>query len=167
MKRLKQLVVISVVVACAGVPVYATEVSIPDGNALAAALGDNGVASKSSVYIVRLTENPVVAYDGDIQGYQATRPAQNSKLNPNSGKVKNYQKYLKRRHTDVLAAVGGSDPVYNYTIAYNGFAAVLTGQQAADLRGQPGVLTVTADELLKLDTVTTPTMPNSLWIVQV
>ena len=38
--------------------------------------------SVNTVYIVQMAERPVVAYTGDIAGYQATRPARGQKIDP-------------------------------------------------------------------------------------
>ena len=50
----------------------------PNAESLAASIPAT-MASKSDVYIVRLSENPVAAYDGEISGYKATRPATGEK----------------------------------------------------------------------------------------
>jgi len=158
MKLLSRITALSLGFVCAVTTVLAAEIAIPDGATLAAALGDQDAATKSTVYIVRLADDPLVSYDGSLKGYAATKPAKNKKFNPNSGAVKRYQKYLQDRHSAALSAVGGTEFVYNYTVAYNGFAAVLTGKQAAALRKQAGVIAVVEDELLQRDTISTSSM---------
>ena len=47
------------------------------------------------VYIVQMADLPVVAYDGTIAGYQATKPAKGAKVNPQSAAVTKYVDRLK------------------------------------------------------------------------
>jgi subtilisin family serine protease len=78
------------------------------------------------------------------------------KLDPNSPAVINYRNHLEARQTAVLQGVGGGRKLHSYGYAFNGFAAELTAEQAAKLALTPGVLAVTKDELLSLDTTSTP-----------
>ncbi len=110
----------------------------------------------NQLYIVRLAELPVSAYDGSIKGYAATKPRKGQKIDPNSPGVVNYMSYLQSRHDAVLGAVGGGRKVYDYGYVFNGFAAELTAEQAAKLSRMPGVLGVIKDEALELDTSSTP-----------
>jgi subtilisin family serine protease len=113
-------------------------------------------ASSNGVYIVRLTENPVVAYEGGIKGLKATKPGKGKKIDPNNPTVVRYSDYLISRHDAVLANAGGGSKLYSYRYAYNGFAAKLSPGQARKLATTPGVQSVVADELLRMDTVSTP-----------
>jgi subtilisin family serine protease len=120
------------------------------------------------VYIVEMAGQPVVAYDGGIPGLKATRPAKGEKINPYSQEVKAYVGFLNSTHDAALNSVGGGEMLYNYNYAFNGFAAKVTPAQAAKLALTPGVLAVTTDELLTLDTSSTPTFlgldaPGGLW----
>ncbi len=111
--------------------------------------------TSSNVYIVRMVEPPVVAYEGGIAGLAATKPAKGEKINPNDPKVERYVGYLDSRHNDVLGKVGGSK-VYDYRYTFNGFAARLTPGQAAQAMADPGVLTVEKTQEVTMDTATTP-----------
>ena len=51
-------------------------------------------ASPTSIYIVQLQGDPIVAYQGDIAGFKATKPGKGKKINPNSKNVKKYAAYL-------------------------------------------------------------------------
>lgn len=122
----------------------------------------------NQLYIVRLAEEPVVAYRGGIPGYQATRPSRGQKIDPNSPQVVQYASYLDSRHDQVLLAAGGGRKVYDYRYSFNGFAAELSEEQAARLATQRGVLSVSRDEVLTLDTASTPGFlgldaPDGLW----
>jgi subtilisin family serine protease len=114
-----------------------------------------GTAAAKAVYIVRLAEAPVVAYDGDIAGYTATRPAKGAKINPNSTAVVRYAGYLDSRHDAVLAKSGG-EKVYDFRYAFNGYAARMTKAAAAKAEAQPGVLSVEKTYEAAMDTATTP-----------
>lgn len=125
-------------------------------------------ASKKANYIVQLAENPVVSYTGDIAGYKATKPAKGKKIDPEGTDVMRYAAYLDSRHNAVLGRVGGSQKLYDYHYAFNGFAAELSEAQAAKLAGSAGVLAVTEDSKLELNTATTPdflglTASDGLW----
>jgi hypothetical protein len=124
-------------------------------------------SASNRVYIVRMADLPVVAYAGGVTGFAATRPAPGQKINPNSANVSNYAAYLDARHDQAVASIGGRK-VYGYRYGFNGFAAELTEAQAAALRGQAGVLSVTKDELHSMDTSSTPTflgldVPGGVW----
>src|SRR5687767_88628 len=110
----------------------------------------------SDTYLVRLSEDPVVAYKGGIAGLRATKPAAGNKINPNHPDVTRYAAYLDSRHDAVLAKVGGGHKVYDYRYAVNGFAAKLTADQAARLAKLPGVVSVEADVAEFVDTLSTP-----------
>ncbi len=123
--------------------------------------------SSTSVYIVELAEKPAAAYDGSIPGYKATKPKNNQKFDPTNPDVVKYVGYLDSRHATVLAA-GGGNKLYDYHYSFNGFAAQLSDAQAAAIKNQPGVLAVNRDEVLTLDTSSTPgflglSAPGGLW----
>jgi subtilisin family serine protease len=111
---------------------------------------------KTGVYIVQMVDDPVVAYKGGVPGLKATKPGKGQKINPFSQDVVAYKAYLDARHGQVLSSVGGGRKLYNYYYSYNGFAAELTGEQAAALEILPDVLSVKPDEVLRLDTSSTP-----------
>ena len=84
----------------------------------------------SDVYIVRMAEAPVVAYEGGIKGYPATSPVKGQKIDPLSPDVVRYVGYLDNRHNQALSAVGGARKLYDYRYSFNGFAAKLSPSQA-------------------------------------
>ena len=125
-------------------------------------------ASKATaMYVVQMTEPPVVAYTGDVAGLAATAPAKGSKVDPFSADVTKYVTYLNNRHTTVLRASNGVK-AYDYDYSFNGFAAYMTAADAAALRKRSDVAGVSADEIRKIDTSTTPAFlglsaPGGLW----
>ena len=122
----------------------------------------------SGVYIVRMIDQPVVAYEGDVAGLTATKPAKGAKLDPRSSDVTKYVGYLDSKHDAALAKVGAKK-IYDYRYAFNGFAAELSGAQADKLAATEGVLSVEKAVEVTMDTATTPaflglTDPvNGLW----
>lgn len=119
-------------------------------------------------YIVQMLEEPAVAYDGGVAGIPATKPGKGNKINPTADNVQRYRAYLKGKHQKALDNVGGGTTVYDYSISLNGFAAKLSEAQAEALRFQKGVIAVTRDELVSVDTSTTPaflglTATGGLW----
>lgn len=113
--------------------------SVPTAELSAATRGAKGaspVAARSSakaaqpvkpngIYIVRMAGEPVASYNGRIKGYAATRPAPGSKIDLTSASTVAYRDYLRSRQDAAVAKVGGRT-VYNYDLAFNGFAAELT-----------------------------------------
>jgi subtilisin family serine protease len=123
--------------------------------------------SPNGLYIVEMADMPVVSYRGGISGLKATAPKKGQKIDPYSSDVVNYVAYLKTKHDNALGKVGGQK-LYDYTYSYNGFAARLTLEQANKLAAMNGVLAVNPDELLTLDTSSTPAFlglnaPGGLW----
>jgi len=127
--------------------------------------------SPNGLYIVEMVNSPVVAYKGEIKGLKATTPKNGQKIDPNGSDVVNYVNYLKSKHDEAIAKVGGQK-VYDYVYSYNGFAAKLTLEQANKIASMDGVLVVNSDEVLTLDTSSTPgflglTAPGGLWEIGV
>jgi subtilisin family serine protease len=122
-----------------------------------------------ATFIVRMVADPVVAYDGGVQGIPATRPGKGQKINPNSDNVRRYVAYLQQEHNRVLRAVqAGNTKLYDYTYTYNGFSAVLTPAQAAAIAAMPDVIEVAPEEVRQLQTDSSPdflglTAPGGLW----
>ena len=109
----------------------------------------------AGVYIVRLVDQPVVAYEGGIAGLPATKPEKGKKIDPNSPAVTRYVGYLDAKHAEALGKVGG-EKVYDYRYAFNGFSARLSEDAAAKLAEMDGVLSVEKAVEVTMDTATTP-----------
>jgi len=112
--------------------------------------------SSNGVYLVEMSNMPVVAYKGGINGLKATAPKKGQKIDVLSNDVVNYVAYLDGKHNEALNKVGGGQKLYDYHYSYNGFAAKLTLEQANKLAAMDGVLAVNPDELRSLDTSSTP-----------
>lgn len=100
-------------------------------------------------YIVIMDLKPVVAYEGDLAGYAATKPARGSKLDLSSAHVQQYENFLTQVHDTVLQAVGArlESKTHDFVYALNGFSALLTDDQAVEMTKQPGVALVRLDEM--------------------
>ena len=124
--------------------------------------------SPNGVYIIQMIDDPVVAYEGGIKGLKATKPKRGNKIDPNSPHVVNYVDYLNAKQEEALRKAGGGRKIYNYQFSFNGFAAELNYGQAKKLQAMENVVAVRPDELLVLDTATTPAFigledPDGLW----
>ncbi len=119
----------------------------------------NAVKSgKAKSYIVVMEQQPVISYEGEITGYEATRPGKGTKINPKSAHVTKYQKFLKSQHDKTLtdAGVAQAARVHTYTIALNGYSAILTAEQAKAVKRQAGVVKVMEDTMRYLETDSSP-----------
>jgi subtilisin family serine protease len=124
-------------------------------------------SAPNGIYLVQMSGEPVVAYRGGVAGLRATAPARGQKVDPQSADVVRYVSHLRSKHDAALARVGGRK-VHDYAFSYDGFAARLDARAVAELRRQPGVVAVTADEIRRPDTSTTPaflglTAAGGLW----
>src|SRR5688500_10641612 len=117
--------------------------------------GPRNVVESANAYIVRLSEQPVVAHEGGIEGLEATR-TDGKKLNAKDAKVRRYVAPPETRPNDVAAAGGVKTKCYHYYYPNNGFAATLTQSQANALRKRSDVESVEKDQLGQIDTATTP-----------
>lgn len=108
---------------------------------------------KAGKYIVTLKDAPASTYTGGLSGYAATKPSAGKQLNARATEVKKYTSLLEGRQK-TLAAKVGAKTLYNYTVAYNGFAAELTSDEAARLAASPSVKAVTPNELLHTQAAT-------------
>lgn len=157
MKRLSTVVAVLVILALVLAMPAAAQMPSAKATGLRA---ENLTPEKapSDVFIVRLVDDPVVAYEGDTAGLPATKPGKGEKINPNSNAVQRYVAHLKRQHDAALNAVGaGASKVYDYYYSFNGFAAALTPGQAAKLATRPDVLSVAVEEVRYPTTDNSPT----------
>jgi subtilisin family serine protease len=138
MKKLTTLLVLVAVLAMA-IPASA---QIPEAADLRAQ-GDR------DSYVVVMAADPAIAYEGDIKGLPATKPGKGGKINPNSAHVRKYVEFLQKEHNQALKGTSANvnDKVHDYVYAANGFSAILTAAEAAEVAKQPGVVRVMKDEM--------------------
>lgn len=115
--------------------------------------------AEDGVFIVRLADAPVAAYDGGEPGLARTRPdtARGQRLDPDSPAVRAYQRHLEQQRDRAVAAMERRiardlDVLYVYDFVLNGFAAELTVEEARELAALPEVVDIEPDELLELHT---------------
>ncbi|WP_430782575.1 S8 family peptidase [Actinoplanes sp. G11-F43] len=117
-------------------------------------------APASSLYIVQLAAPPVAGYSGGVSGIPATKPAAGEKIDLDSTATKAYRAHLKteRQRTQRLAGVSAGETLYEYDVAFSGYAARMTTAEADKLRHSSGVLAVSKNTVHKADTISTPEM---------
>ncbi|MDR7297232.1 subtilisin family serine protease [Pelomonas aquatica] len=141
---------------------------------LAAGLLLSGLAGLASAqdarrpYIVQLQEAATASYAGGISGLAATRPPTGSRLDLSASAVRDYIAYIENRQAAVLSTLPAVDPIHRFSIAFNGFSALLTDAEVRQLKGNPSVLAVEEDVPRQLDTNYTPafmglSQPGGLW----
>ena len=100
--------------------------------------------------IVQLTDAPLASYLGGVPGLAPTSvPGQ--RLDTGSEAARRYTAYLQDRQRAVLALVAEAPVQYRYTVALNGFAAMLTPDEVARLRASPDVAQVSFSTLEHTD----------------
>ncbi|MDX1509239.1 MAG: S8 family serine peptidase, partial [Woeseiaceae bacterium] len=129
----------------------------------AGAVGLAGEAQKdagySGYYIVQLDEPPVATYMGEIDGYAATsnKATGANRLNTDSKNSRKYANFLRQQQRKVIddseAVLGRSiEANYQYQFVFNGFAAVMTADEAKALQSMNGVKSVFRDRNYSMTT---------------
>ncbi len=119
-------------------------------------------------YLVELSDAPVLRYEGGVAGMAATRPAAGNRLDVDAQAVQDYVEYLHDKQSDILGRVPDVNATYRYKLAFNGFAAWLTDAEVAKLAATAGVRRINSDDLMQLDTASTPrylgiNQPGGVW----
>lgn len=115
-----------------------------------------GANGDQTLYIVQLTDAPVIGYNGEISGLDATNPVVTGakKLNVHSPSSQAYAAYLDEKQSiavdRITNAVNNPEVVHSYKYAYNGLAVRMSAAEALVVAKQPGVLKVFKDFERKL-----------------
>ncbi len=108
---------------------FALPLAVPHTVSAANDAAPGVVKHQSKLYIVQMSDPPVVAYTGGIAGLKATKPNRGKKIDPLSNEVVRYGDFLTAKHDAALRGVGGANKAYSYKFAFNGFAAELSDAQ--------------------------------------
>ncbi|MFK7917101.1 MAG: S8 family serine peptidase [Ilumatobacter sp.] len=125
-------------------------IGLPIGADVASARQEQPRAS----YVVVMAADPVVAYEGDEPGLEATAPDEGEKLDVEDQAVEEYVEFLEAEQEEVAESVGVTDDAIGdtFTTALSGFEADLTADEAAALEREPGVAVVVRNEFRQLET---------------
>jgi subtilisin family serine protease len=125
--------------------------------AVAVAATGATAAESAKSYIVVMEAAPAIAYEGGQPNLPATKPGKGNKINKNNTNVQKYRAHLEAKHDASLNSVGaGDDKINDYSIALNGYSALLSEAQAAAVEQQKGVALVTEDTLRQPTTDSSP-----------
>lgn len=97
----------------------------------------------------------MATYEGDVSGLDATAPEAGEDIDQDSAAVEEYREHLAAEQDEALGAVDAK-PHYNYDTVFNGVAVELSADQAAQLSKRPEVNGLWRNEMLELDTDSSP-----------
>ncbi|XP_072953254.1 subtilisin-like protease SBT2.5 isoform X3 [Typha angustifolia] len=122
------------------------------------------------VYIVTIEGEPVVSYNGGVEGFAATAVDLVEEMDITSSEaVTSYALHLEKQHDELLGSlfeVGTYEKLYSYNHLINGFAIHMSPLQAEALRRAPGVKHVEKDMKIRKLTTHTPQflgLPTGVW----
>lgn len=118
-------------------------------------------------YAIVFNELPSATYEGGTQGMPGTKPAEGERLVVADPKVQKYENYLTKQQKS-FAAKYKIDVTTSATTALNTIAADLTAAQAQKIAQDPAVKGVFLDEIVTVESVTSPeflglTKGNGAW----
>ncbi|CAL9356018.1 hypothetical protein SUDANB43_00567 [Streptomyces sp. enrichment culture] len=126
------------------VSLVATLLPLTARSALAAPVGNDSAGAGR--YLVVLADQPLATYDGGVDGFAATKPAEGAKVDVTTGAARQYRARLEERQRHTAQSVGATAQ-HHYTVATSMFTARLTATQVVRLEGTPGVASVVPDTL--------------------
>ena len=129
-----------------------------------------GTGEEPRTYLVRLADPATPSYTGGVDNLEPTAPEPGEKLDADSPKVEAYRDHLQSTQVEVIngleRAIGRDVEVpFTYQHAVNGFAAVMTPDEAAELLDDPRVVSVLPDFERELHTDAGPQWigADALW----
>nr|MBA3489841.1 S8 family serine peptidase [Longispora sp. (in: high G+C Gram-positive bacteria)] len=97
-------------------------------------------------YIVQLTGEPIAG----------TKSEDEVRLDIDTSEAQVRGKQLARDRKKATKLVPGVEKLYDYNLTFNGFAARMSSRQAEFLATRPGIHAVVKDQILKVNTISTP-----------
>lgn len=129
-----------------------------------------GTGPEQRTYLVRLADPATPSYTGGVDDLEATAPKPGEQLDADSPKVRAYRDHLQSAQVEVInkleRAIGRDVEVpFTYQHAVNGFAAVLTPDEAAELLDDPRVASIVPDQEREIHTDAGPEWigADALW----
>ena len=115
---------------------------------LAQGSGQPLAQEEAKSYIVVLAEDPIISYEGDIAGLAATEIQGGENVETADPAVVEYENFLEEQHDQSLeeAGVDASAKIHDYTVALNGYSAILTESQVEAIKLQKNVKFVMEDQ---------------------
>jgi len=126
------------------------------------------VLGTHDVYIVTMEGDPVISYQGGVEGFPATAVDLDEEMDTSEA-VQSYSLHLRRHHDNLLDSLfveGTYEKLYSYHHLVNGFAVHMSSLQAEFLRKAPGVKHVERDMKIQKLTTHTPQflgLPTGVW----
>ncbi len=128
--------------------------------------------SETGIYMVRLQDASLAAYQGGIAGLRATSPEATGarRLDPSTTDSQAYLDYLRAKQGELLRNMANAfgrpvEAVYQYMNVLNAVAVRLDHAEALQAFNLPGVLTVYPDLIRQMDTDVGPELIGapSIW----
>ena len=167
-KLLAILMLVSMLVApLSGAPARANA-----GNSVSKPVNHTLEVSETGIYIVRLQDASLAAYQGGVAGLQATSPEATGarRLDTSTENSQAYLAYLSGKQSELLHNMASTfghpvEAVYQYKNVLNAVAVQLEHAEALQAFNLPGVLTVYPDQIRQLETDIGPTLIGapSIW----
>ncbi|XP_048423759.1 subtilisin-like protease SBT2.6 isoform X1 [Pyrus x bretschneideri] len=127
------------------------------------------IIGKADVYIVTIEGEPIISYQGGVDGFEATAVESDEKIDTTSESVTSYAQHLESKHDMLLGMLfeeGSYQKLYSYQHLINGFAVHISHEQAERLMRAPGVKSVERDWKVRRLTTHTPQflgLPTGVW----
>ncbi|CAN6725700.1 unnamed protein product [Malus baccata var. baccata] len=127
------------------------------------------IVGKADVYIVTIEGEPIISYQGGVDGFEATAVESDEKIDTTSESVTSYARHLESKHDMLLGMLfeeGSYQKLYSYQHLINGFAVHISHEQAETLMRAPGVKSVERDWKVRRLTTHTPQflgLPTGVW----
>lgn len=104
--------------------------------------GPSTYTDNTEYAFVRFTDAPIASYNGQMNGYAATKPSKGQKLNLNSPAAQKYGQRLESQQTNYKKWLADHYPqvqvVTDYKVTYNGLGLKLNGATLKDISAGPG-----------------------------